>query len=91
MNGVNAFAVSANSATRQATVTVPNAIANNASISLVFTNAASISNPSISGEYSLSVHTSKQTVDAASPGYLIDPSSNPPPSSTGTPIEAVET
>ena len=86
VNGVNAAAVSANSATRQATVTVPNAIANNANVSLIFTNAASISNPGISGEYSLSVHTSKQTVDAASPGYTIDPSSNPPPSSTGTPI-----
>lgn len=86
VNGVNASAVSANSAMRQATVTVPSAIANNANVNLVFTNAASISNPSISGDYSLSVHTSKQTVDAASPGYLIDPSSNPPPSSTGTPI-----
>lgn len=86
VNGVSAAAVSANSATRQATVTVPNAIANNANVTLVFTAAAAIVNPGISGDYSLMVRTSKQTAEAASPSYTIDPSPNPPPSGTGTAI-----
>ncbi|MDZ7269160.1 MAG: T9SS type A sorting domain-containing protein [candidate division KSB1 bacterium] len=86
VNGVNAAAVSSNSTTRQATVTVPNTLANNASVNLVFTTAAAILNPGTSGDYSLLVHTSKQTGDAASPGYTIDPSPNPPPSGTGTAI-----
>jgi len=87
VNGVSAAAVSANSATRQVTVTVPNAIGNNASVTLVFTAAAALVNPGISGDYSLMVHTSRQTAEAASPSYTIDPSPNPPPPGTGTAID----
>lgn len=86
VDGVSAAAVSANNATREATVTVPNAIAHAANVTLEFTTAAAIVNPGTSGDYSLTVRTSKQTTDAASATYTIDPSPTPPPSGTGTAI-----
>ncbi len=70
VNGVNAFAVSVNAALRQAVVTVPSTLANNAAVTLLFNSAAGLINPA-PGAYTLLAQTSKQNVDATSPSYNI--------------------
>lgn len=70
INGANAFAVSVNSAARQAIVTAPSNLANNALVTLLFNSSAGIVNPSPGG-YTLLVRTGKQNVDATSPSYNI--------------------
>ncbi|MDZ7311465.1 MAG: hypothetical protein ONB45_09305 [candidate division KSB1 bacterium] len=71
VNGSTAANVTTTPASRKAVVTVPNNLANNASVSLVFANSAGIINPSIAGNYTLQVHTSAQPTDVSSPNYSI--------------------
>jgi hypothetical protein len=71
VNGSNAANVTTTPASRRAVVTVPNNLANNASVSLVFTGSAGIVNPATAGSYTLAVQTSAQPTDVTSPGYAI--------------------
>jgi hypothetical protein len=67
----NADAVSTNPSTRVVTVTVPTAqgITAGDSVRVAFTAAASIENPSITGNYTVNVKTSSQALDGTSSTY----------------------
>ncbi|MGH7598831.1 MAG: T9SS type A sorting domain-containing protein [bacterium] len=71
VNGANASNVTSNSATRQATVTVPGSLATNAFVSVIFTNAAGIINPASAGNYTLTVATSVEASPVTSSPYAI--------------------
>jgi hypothetical protein len=73
VNGVNATNVITTAASRQAVVTVPNSIAGGATITLIFAAGAGLINPTTAANYSLTVQTSAQPIDATSPPYTIAP------------------
>ena len=79
VNNVNAFALAMNLTTRVITVTVPNNLANNAAVTLLFTNAAGLGNPTTAGNYTLQAKTSVQTTFGTSPQFAIKAFSTPPP------------
>ena len=70
VNGNNASAVLTTPASRQVAVTVPDDLANGASVSLAFLNGAGIVNPS-AGTYTLQTRTSVEPSNAVSPSYSI--------------------
>ncbi len=81
VNGASAASVTTNPANRQALVTVPNALANNANLTLIFEASAGVVNPTSAGSYTLQAHTSVQTSDVTSPSYTLNALPSAPPSS----------
>lgn len=82
VNGASATSVATNSGNRQATVTVPNALVNNANVTLIFETTASIVNPTNAGSYTLQARTSMQTSDITSSNYTLNALPSAPPSGT---------
>jgi hypothetical protein len=78
VNGVNATSVATTPATRQAVVTVPGNIAGGAVLTLAFAAGAGIVNPATAANYTLTVQTSVQPLDATSPAYTITPTAITP-------------
>jgi FlgD Ig-like domain len=73
VNGVNAASVTTTPANRQAIVTVPNNVAGGATVTLAFAAGAGLVNPTTATNYTLTVQTSAQPIDATSPAYVITP------------------
>ncbi len=71
VNGNDAANVATNSSTREVTITTPVALANDASVSIVFNAAAGLLNPSHAGNYTLQARTSAQATPGTSPNYAI--------------------
>ncbi len=71
VNGASAANVVSNSANRQATVTVPNHLANSANLTLIFESSAGLVNPAAAGNYNLQVQTSAQPSMVNSPNYTL--------------------
>jgi hypothetical protein len=72
-NWNNANAVLPNSSTRAVRVTLQSAIAINDYVRVRFLLAAGIENPSIFGNYTLTVHTSAQPLNGTSAAYTLQP------------------
>ena len=70
-NWTNASGVSTNPSARSVTVTVPNAISAGNNVRIAFLIGASIENPSIDQNYTLTVKTSAQPINATSASYTI--------------------
>lgn len=83
VNNVNAFAVAVNLTNRVITITVPNNLANNAAVTVLFTSAAAIGNPALVGDYSLQAKTSIQTTFGTSPLFAIKALPTGPANNTG--------
>jgi hypothetical protein len=73
VNGVNAASVATAPASRQAVVTVPGNIAGGTTLTLVFAAGAGLVNPTTAANYTLTVQTSAQQINATSPPYTIVP------------------
>ncbi len=69
--GVAADAIVTNPSTRTVTITVPQTIAINDAVQIIFTAGAGLENPSIAGTYTLQARTSAQPINAISAGYSI--------------------
>jgi hypothetical protein len=74
-NWTNASGVSTNPSARSVTVTVPNAISAGNNVRVAFLIGAAIENPSIDQDYTLTVKTSAQPINATSAAYTIQPTS----------------
>jgi hypothetical protein len=72
VGGVAASAVTANSSTREVTVTVPGNLAGGANVNLVFNTPAGLLNPSNAGNYTLQARSSAEPTPVASPAYVIN-------------------
>jgi len=86
VNGNNANNITPIPASRQAVITIASSLSNSASVSLIFTNAAGIVNPSATGNYTLAVRTSAEPAEVNSSAYNIQ--NNPPPGTAGALAEA---
>ncbi len=73
VNSVNATSVTTTPASRQAVVTVPGNIAGGTTLTLAFAAGAGIINPTAAANYTLTVQTSAQPIEAISPFYAITP------------------
>jgi len=71
VNGASASAVTSNSGTREVIITVPNNLANNASVDLVFNSGAGLLHPSIAGNYAVLAWSSSESAHMASPNYAL--------------------
>jgi hypothetical protein len=71
VNGVNATSVTTTPASRQAIVTAPSNLAGGATLTLAFAAGAGLVNPTTANNYTLTVQTSAQPIDATSPSYVI--------------------
>jgi hypothetical protein len=71
VNGVNAISVTTAPAARQAIVQAPANLAGGTTVTLAFAAAAGIVNPATIANYTLTVQTSSQPIDAISPAYAI--------------------
>jgi hypothetical protein len=77
VNGSPAGGMTTDQALRRVTVTVPSALANNASVTLIFTSGAGIVNPSAPASYQLQAQTSAEVTTVNSAHFFIE-SSLPP-------------
>jgi hypothetical protein len=77
VNGSNPVNVTTDPDLRQAMVTVPITLENEASVTLVFTSGAGIVNPSVPASYLLQAQTSAEEAAVNSPDFFIE--SNLPP------------
>ncbi|MGH7490970.1 MAG: FlgD immunoglobulin-like domain containing protein [bacterium] len=91
VNGSAAAIVSTVPAARQAIVTVPANLANNANVTLLFSSGTGLTNPSTAGDYAVQAHTSAEPANVNSPNYTINaaaPPSNPNGSSVAAATDA---
>ena len=87
VNGVAAANVVKTAGAREVVVTVPNALAYGASVTLAFSGGAGIVNPTSAGDYTLQVQTSVEAVNVSSPNYVINAAA-PPSNPYGTGVAA---
>lgn len=73
VNGVNTTSVTTTPASRQAVVTIPSNINGGTTLTLAFAAGAGIVNSTTAANYTLTVQTSAQPLDAVSPAYAIAP------------------
>jgi hypothetical protein len=78
VNGASAASAVTNSVNRTATVTVPNALANGANVTLIFESSAGVVNPTSAGSYTLQAQTSAQASNVTSPSYTLHALPAPP-------------
>ncbi|MGH7496868.1 MAG: T9SS type A sorting domain-containing protein [bacterium] len=71
VNGTPVTIASANSLTREITLTTPVAVGNIANFTVAFSDTLGLLNPTIAGAYTIQAWTSQQTTPATSPSYNI--------------------
>lgn len=72
VNGAAVSSAVTNIASRKLIIAVPTLIGSNSTVAIIIDKAAGIKNPPIKGQYTLKVHTDKETVDIASNPYMIN-------------------
>ena len=89
VNGSDATNVTTDPVLRRVVITVPSALSNNASVTLVFTSTAGIINPGFPASYQLQAQTSAETTAVNSSHYFIE--SSVPPAGALTDVNTTAT